>query len=351
VIEISRVEKRFGQTQVLRGVDLTIARAEVVALLGPSGCGKTTLLRILAGLETPDAGSVSVDGVLLASATSTTPPEKRNIGLVFQDFALFPHLRVDANVAFGLAHLPAPDRASIVSQTLARFDLSDLARRYPHELSGGQQQRVALARALAPTPRVLLMDEPFSNLDTSLRRRLRVELRHTLRQIGIATVFVTHDQDEALSVSDRLVVMSAGRIEQIGTPRDIYERPASAFVADFMGFTNLVPVTIDGPGRGTLKSGMKIRIDGVAATPSPRMLALRAEHLTLTSKPASEALNTAAGIVEALIYRGSFVDYTVRLDDATSLQVRGQSQSTFAPGERTYVAWSPSAGALVEAAA
>ena len=241
MIEVSRVEKRFGHTQVLRGVDLTIARSEVVALLGPSGCGKTTLLRILAGLENPDHGSVSVDGVLLASATATIPPEKRNIGLVFQDFALFPHLRVDANVAFGLTHLPRPDRAPLVARTLARFDLEDLAHRYPHELSGGQQQRVALARALAPTPRVLLMDEPFSNLDTQLRRRLRVELRQTLRQIGIATIFVTHDQDEALSLADRVAVMERGQIAQCDTPEAVYRRPQSLAVARATGQLATLP--------------------------------------------------------------------------------------------------------------
>lgn len=241
MIEVSRVEKRFGQTQVLRGVDLQVARAEVVALLGPSGCGKTTLLRILAGLETPDAGSVSVDGVLMASASSAIPPEKRNVGLVFQDFALFPHLRVDANVAFGLAHLARPERERAVAEALARFDLGELARRYPHELSGGQQQRVALARALAPMPRVLLMDEPFSNLDTSLRRRLRVELRQTLRQIGIATVFVTHDQDEALSLADRVAVMERGQIAQCDTPVAVYRRPRSLAVARATGQVATLP--------------------------------------------------------------------------------------------------------------
>lgn len=241
MIEVSRVEKRFGRTHVLRGVDLAVSRSEVVALLGPSGCGKTTLLRILAGLETPDQGSVTVDGVVLASASSSIPPEKRNIGLVFQDFALFPHLRVDHNVAFGLAHLAREERDRLISKTLARFDLTDLAARYPHELSGGQQQRVALARALAPMPRVLLMDEPFSNLDTSLRRRLRVELRQTLRQIGIATVFVTHDQDEALSLADRVAVMERGQIAQCDTPEIVYRRPHSLAVARATGQVATLP--------------------------------------------------------------------------------------------------------------
>ena len=241
MIEVQRVDKRFGESHVLRGVDLLVGRAEVIALLGPSGCGKTTLLRILAGLEDPDAGEVRVGGELVASAGVHVAPEKRNIGLVFQDFALFPHLRVDANVAFGLARFSRSERAGVVDKMLSRFDLKELSQRYPHELSGGQQQRVALARALAPEPRVLLMDEPFSNLDTSLRRRLRVELRQTLRDMGIATVFVTHDQDEALSLADRVAVMEGGVIAQCDTPEGVYRRPQTLAVAKATGQVATLP--------------------------------------------------------------------------------------------------------------
>jgi iron(III) transport system ATP-binding protein len=235
MIEVSHLSKSFGETEVLRAVDLTVARAEIVALLGPSGCGKTTLLRLLAGLERPDSGEIKVDGELLSSPTKLVPPEARHIGLVFQDFALFPHLRVTANIAFGLAHLDRAQRDQKVRETLARFGLTALADRYPHELSGGQQQRVALARAVAPEPRVLLMDEPFSNLDTALRRRLRVELKQTLRDIGIATVFVTHDQSEALSLADRVAVMDLGQIAQCAPPETVYRRPASLAVAHATG--------------------------------------------------------------------------------------------------------------------
>ena len=279
MIEVTHVDKRFGPTPVLRGVDLSVARAEVVALLGPSGCGKTTLLRILAGLERPDAGEVRLGGELVAARNAHTPPEKRNIGLVFQDFALFPHLRVDANVAFGLAGVPRAERDRIVGDALARFDLTELSRRYPHELSGGQQQRVALARALAPKPRVLLMDEPFSNLDTSLRRRLRVELRQTLRDIGIATVFVTHDQDEALSLADRVAVMEAGKIAQCDRPERIYRRPATLAVARATGQVATLP--------GRAASGVADTALGALRGEGPDgdvTVVLRPEELVITNE-------------------------------------------------------------------
>jgi len=277
VISVTHVSKSFGTTPVLADVTLEVAPSEVVALLGPSGCGKTTLLRILAGLERPDCGEVHLAGALMASRTSHIPPEKRNIGLVFQDFALFPHLTVQDNVAFGLAHLSRPSRPAIVDEALSRFDLTAFARRYPHELSGGQQQRVALARALAPEPRVLLMDEPFSNLDTSLRRRLRVELRQTLRHIGIATIFVTHDQDEALSLADRVAVLDGGLIAQFARPDVVYRHPASLAVARATGQV----VTL--PGRAA--SGQVDTALGPMSGHGPDgevLVILRPEQLTLT---------------------------------------------------------------------
>jgi iron(III) transport system ATP-binding protein len=241
VIDVTALSKRFGDHPVLDHVDLHVARGEVVAVVGPSGCGKTTLLRILAGLERPDAGEVHIDGTRVASADTHTPPEARQVGLVFQDFALFPHLRVDANIAFGLKHLPRAERDARVTQALRRLDLAKLGSRHTHELSGGQQQRVALARAIAREPRVLLMDEPFSSLDMALRRRLRVELRETLADIGIATVFVTHDQHEALSLADRVAVMAKGRIAQCDRPEVVYRRPASVAVAHATGQASVLP--------------------------------------------------------------------------------------------------------------
>jgi len=277
VISVSHVSKSFGPTPVLTDVSLEVAPSEVVALLGPSGCGKTTLLRILAGLERPNRGEVHLAGALMASQSTHIPPEKRNIGLVFQDFALFPHLTVHDNVAFGLAHLPRPARPAVIDEALSRFGLATFARRYPHELSGGQQQRVALARALAPKPRVLLMDEPFSNLDTSLRRRLRVELRQTLQQIGIATIFVTHDQDEALSLADRVAVLDRGLIAQCDRPDRVYRYPSSLAVARATGQV----VTL--PGRAL--SGLVETPLGPLAGHGPDgevLVILRPEQLTLT---------------------------------------------------------------------
>ncbi len=232
---IEAVDKSFGATVVLSGIDLAVAPGEIVALLGPSGCGKTTLLRIVAGLERPDQGRVHLGGELVADARTHLPPERREVGLVFQDFALFPHLDVADNLAFGLARRDPRARRQAVDAMLARFSLAPLARRYPHELSGGQQQRVALVRALIAEPRVLLMDEPFSNLDASLRRSLRVELRATLDAIGVATIFVTHDQDEALSLADRVAVMDHGKIAQLAPPPIIYRAPASLAVARATG--------------------------------------------------------------------------------------------------------------------
>jgi len=240
-VAVEGIFKAYGRTRVLEGVDLRVADREIVALLGPSGCGKTTLLRLLAGLDRPDVGSILLAGSPVAGGGVWVPPERRGVGLVFQDYALFPHRTVAENVAFGLRHLAKPDRPARVAEVLAQVDLVGYGARFPHELSGGQQQRVALARALAPRPRVLLMDEPFSNLDATLRRRLRVELRALLRELGISTVFVTHDQDEALSLADRVAVMAGGRIAQLGDPRALYQRPETVAVARAVGDANVLP--------------------------------------------------------------------------------------------------------------
>ena len=243
MIAISALHKVWpGGAKVLDGLELAVAPGEVLALLGPSGCGKTTLLRVLAGLEEADAGSVVLDGqTVLEAGRTRIPPERRGVGLVFQDFALFPHLDVRQNIAFGLRGRDARPRDARVDALLGQFDLRPLAERRPDALSGGQQQRVALARALAPEPRVLLLDEPFSNLDASLRRRLRVALREQLKAIGVTSVLVTHDEAEALSLADRVAVLDAGRVAQVATPEVIYGKPASLAVARATGQVNPVP--------------------------------------------------------------------------------------------------------------
>jgi putative spermidine/putrescine transport system ATP-binding protein len=232
-VEISALNKTFGANHVVRGVDLNVERGEFVSLLGPSGCGKTTVLRMLAGFELPTSGRLMVDGIDI----TRTPTARRGVGMVFQAYALFPNMTVFDNVAFGLkvAGKTTEQIKARVAEMLDLIKLPQLALRFPYQLSGGQQQRVALARALAVSPRILLLDEPLSALDAKIRSSLRDEIRTVQRKLGITTIFVTHDQEEALSISDRVVVMNEGRIEQIGTPVEIYTRPASRFVASFVG--------------------------------------------------------------------------------------------------------------------
>ena len=237
-LELAGVARRYGDVRAVDGVDLVVAPGRTTALLGPSGCGKSTLLRLVAGLETPDAGTIRLEGRDLARV----PPQRRGIGMVFQDFALFPHLDVAGNVAFGLVERrwPRERRDARVHELLDAVGLAGLERRRPHELSGGQQQRVALARALAPQPAVILLDEPFSNLDAALRGSTRDEVRSILKRTGTTAVLVTHDQEEALTFADRIAVMRAGRLEQDGAPEEVYARPRTAFVASFLGRTNLL---------------------------------------------------------------------------------------------------------------
>ncbi len=241
LLELRGIRKRFGANEVLRGVDLEVERGEILALVGPSGCGKTTLLRIIAGLEQPDGGEVVLGGRLLASPRGSVPPERRRVGLVFQEYALFPHLDVAANVAFGVPR--GVDKRRRVSELLELVGLSGSERRMPHELSGGQQQRVALARTLAAEPELVLLDEPFSNLDAGLRARVRDDVLRILRAAGITAIVVTHDQAEALSLPGRVAVLIEGRIAQVGTAEEVYRRPASRAVAEFVGEANFLPVT------------------------------------------------------------------------------------------------------------
>jgi putative spermidine/putrescine transport system ATP-binding protein len=237
-LQLSALSKRFGTMTAVDAIDLTVAQGEFVTLLGPSGCGKTTTLNMIAGFIPPDAGSIRLRG----KAVEALPPFRRDLGLVFQDYALFPHMTVAENVAFGLRmrHVPRPEIAQRVSEALDLVQLGHLGDRRPLQLSGGQRQRVALARALVIRPAMLLLDEPLSNLDLKLREEMRVEISALQRRLGIATVFVTHDQGEALTMSDRIAVMRHGRIEQVGAPDDIYERPATRFVAGFIGTANLI---------------------------------------------------------------------------------------------------------------
>ncbi len=250
VLKINQISKQFDRTSapVLDQITLDLQSGEILGLLGPSGCGKTTLLRLIAGFETLDSGTIELSGEVIATVNQSVVPEKRNIGMVFQDYALFPHLTIAKNIAFGLQKTSrkrfAPAQVSALTQeSIQRVGLSGLESRYPHELSGGQQQRVALARALAPQPAIILLDEPLSNLDIQVRLRLRQEIRSILKNAGTSAIFVTHDQEEALSMCDRIAVMNQGHLEQVGTPESIYQSPISRFVADFVTQANFVKAT------------------------------------------------------------------------------------------------------------
>ncbi|MFU8779911.1 MAG: ABC transporter ATP-binding protein [Kiritimatiellia bacterium] len=244
IIACYQLSKTFTNVAAVKNVDLEIAAGAFVALLGPSGCGKTTVLRLLAGLETPDTGIIRIGEVEIAGKGFNLPPEKRRLGMVFQEYALFPHLSVRDNIAFGIRN--RPDRDARVKEVLALVDLEDVQYRGPHSLSGGQQQRVALARALAPKPAVMLLDEPFSNLDAALRQRVRREIRQILLHAGVTTLFVTHDQEEALSISDHVAVMIDGNMMQYAPPEDLYRFPANQAVAGFLGETNFIAAEANG---------------------------------------------------------------------------------------------------------
>ncbi|MGL5116605.1 MAG: ABC transporter ATP-binding protein, partial [Beijerinckiaceae bacterium] len=241
---LSGLSKSFGPTRAVEGFDLTVGEGEFVALLGPSGCGKTTVMRMIAGITPPDGGRIEIGGRIMDMA----PPEKRNIGLVFQSYALFPHMTVEANVGFGLRMrgVPQGERTKRVTDALELVSLQGLGGRYPRELSGGQQQRVAVARAVVIAPDILLFDEPLSNLDAKLREGLREELSALQRRLGVTSLYVTHDQEEAMALADRIVVMNAGRIVEIGAPVDLYRRPRTRFAASFLGHSNMVPLRREG---------------------------------------------------------------------------------------------------------
>ena len=297
LLELKGIRKRFGELEVLRGVDLALYPGEILALLGPSGCGKTTLLRVVAGLEVPDAGRVFLEG----RDITALPPEKRGIGFVFQDYALFPHLTALGNVAFGLK---GKDRLARARKALERVGMTLFQDRRPGELSGGQQQRVALARALAPGPKLVLLDEPFSSLDAGLRAATREEVRKVLKETGTAALLVTHDQEEALSFADRLGVMRGGEILQVGTPEEVYLRPTTPFVAQFLGRTNLLP----GEGRGRYAETCLGRVPLAEAREGPLLLSLRPEALRLT--PPGQG---PQGEVVAREFKGHDLTYRVRL--------------------------------------
>ena len=306
-LQIQAIKKQWAHTVTIGPITLDIARGEILALLGPSGSGKTTMLRLLAGFETADGGRISVAN----EDVTPVPPAQRRFGMVFQHYALFPHLDVGENVGFGLPG--APDRDAKVTAALGLVDLTGYERRKVHELSGGQQQRVALARALAPEPRVLLLDEPLSNLDPALRERTRRELRQVIKRVGITTVFVTHEQDEAFELGDRIAVINAGRLEQTGAPEELYEQPANLFVATFVGRANVF--------RGSSARALGATGDGV--------LVVRPERLRFADAG-------LPGVVRERRYTGAAAFFLVEADDKGRFEVLAEPDAARV-GERVYV--------------
>jgi len=326
-LELAGVQKRFAQTVAVEDFNLAAQKGEFVSFLGPSGCGKTTTLRMIAGFEQPTAGTITVDGVDITHA----PPNKRNVGMVFQSYALFPNMTVADNVGFGLRvrKRPKDQIKKRVGELLELMNLPDRANRYPYQLSGGQQQRVALARALAIEPEVLLLDEPLSALDAKIRVALRKEIRSIQRQLGITTVYVTHDQEEAMSLSDRVVVMSDGKIEQIGAPPDIYNFPATPFVASFVGTLNLLPATIVDPAEGRISiDGQEIRASKPIDLTGNATVALRPEAVRLGE---TGGRNHLRGTVEDVSFLGSIVRTRVRIGDGATLSFDQFNDPALAP--------------------
>lgn len=328
-VEIREVTKRFAEVTAVDGVSLDIRRGELFALLGPSGCGKTTLLRLIGGLETPSAGTIRIEG----TDVTRVPPHLRPAHMVFQQYALFPHLTVAENVAFGLRYkkdLPRASRAAKVGEALALVRLAGLEKRLPHQLSGGQRQRVALARALVLKPQVLLLDEPLAALDPQLREEVQVELKHLQRTLGITFLFVTHDREEALGMSDRVAVMRHGRVEQVGTPAEVFERPATRFVAEFLGASNFFPAEVAGlPGDG--------------------LFLVRPEKLRLCAgRPEGSGTPAVPVTVEERIYQGIGTTWIVRGGNGERFVVWEQNAASaleeppaFQPGGPAFLCWNP----------
>ena len=352
-VELQSVTKRFDDLVAVDDLSLEFAGGEFFTLLGPSGCGKTTTLRMIAGFEQPTEGAIRIEGTDVAQL----PPHRRPTNTVFQSYALFPHLSVEDNVAFGLKRKRVAKReiGRRVAAELERVGLSAEARRRPAQLSGGQQQRVALARALVNLPKVLLLDEPLGALDLKLRKGLQIELKRIQREVGITFVYVTHDQEEALTMSDRIAVMNGGRVEQVGDPEDVYERPATTFVAGFIGVSNLLPATIAAPGEVRLDHGPLLRVSTDGLAPAERChVVVRPEKLRVDAvgggaqaPAASNGLPRVEGTVESSVYLGTATQIVVDLGGEVRMTVlvpnadEAERQRLPGGGARVALSWEP----------
>ncbi|MEX3785175.1 ABC transporter ATP-binding protein [Paraburkholderia sp. BR14374] len=356
-IQIVDVVKKFGETVAVKGVNLTVKKGELFALLGSSGCGKSTLLRMMAGLETVTSGKILIDGEDLAQL----PPYRRPVNMMFQSYALFPHMTVEANVAFGLKQegVPKAGLKDRVHNALELVQMGRFAKRKPHQLSGGQQQRVALARSLVKRPKLLLLDEPMSALDKQIRQRTQIELVNILDQVGVTCMMVTHDQEEAMTMANRLAVMSEGQIVQLGTPHEVYEYPNSRFSAEFIGSTNLFEgrTVEDEPDHVFIETPdltCRLHVNHGITGPlgMPVTISVRPERIALTRKPPEGAYNWGKGVVTNIAYMGGYSLYHVKLEggktviaNVTSLALTEIDPPSW--GDEVYVRWSASAGVVL----
>lgn len=332
LIEIRNITKMYNEVPALKGIDLKVDHGEIFAMLGPSGCGKTTTLRLIAGFERPNSGELLLGNDMVANSSLFVPPEKRKVGMVFQDYALFPHLTVSENIAFGLRkHIDEKD--AIVESMLKLVNLSEYGTRYPYQLSGGQQQRVALARALAPCPIMVVLDEPFSNLDADMRTQMREDMLKILRESKTTTILVTHDQEEAFSMADKIAVMNNGSIEQIGTPEEVYHHPATSFVAEFVGKADFV--------EGTIKDRKILTEVGIFSGSS---VLENGDRVQLMIRPDDIEIipdKTGTGIIEDKLFKGSEILYTISLQSGKSIHTSMSSSNIFDIGTRVRVKADP----------
>ncbi len=357
-LRLDSISKSFGPVQALRETTLDVPAGALMALLGPSGCGKTTTLRVIAGFETSDTGAVLIDG----RDVSDLPPNRRNLGMVFQNYSLFPHMTVGENIGFGLkmARMPRAEIGRRVADMLTLVRLAGFEDRFSHQLSGGQQQRVALARALVTNPKVLLLDEPLGALDKNLRESMQFELRQLQRKLGITTILVTHDQEEALTVSDLIAVMNLGRILQVGTPTDVYDRPKSRFVSEFLGTSNLFAASAD-----SAADRVRLEFNGAGAVDVPIaaangvpsghvMLAVRPEKMALSARPPANGAAALRGIVSGRVFRGAYHAYQVRLagrDDPVFVYQQPSLTGTaeiFDLDATVFITWHPANAVLLQ---
>ena len=351
IVSLRGLTKKFTDTAAVDDLNLEITDGEFVSLLGPSGCGKTTTLRLLAGFLQPDAGEIRVDGKVVSSAALLVPPERRNMSMIFQSYAVWPHMTVAQNVAYGLKfkRLSKQEIDAKVTKLLGVVHLAELKDRYSAELSGGQQQRVALARALVVEPQILLMDEPLSNLDANLREEMRFEIRRLHEEFKITTVYVTHDQAEAMATSDRIAVLDRGRLVQVGRPAEIFDRPKTRFVAEFVGKANILTGRMDGDGHLLLADGVKIRLSDAGGPPPAGEVSvcLRPHNIMLVADRAGarhladQGYNLFSGTIRRSTHFGDAVDYNVELGSGASLRVIAPPSQRFVSGQSIHAAAHP----------